>query len=247
VSRKPDITAKIRKLLAKASDAAVSEAEAASFLSAAAVLMEKHNLSRAQIDAGAPGHGYTKGVAHETAGLPLAWVFAMTVVEEACEVEVCAVNERFNGRMTTRFELFGDAANVEAGTLMLRYLAGMFSDLWAAHLASWNVAHEELLLLPFLERIQRVHQTVPRPSEPAYYEGLRTGIMYRLRQEKAARESKRKGGTDLVLSRERLAEAFKTEYPSVVNMVTTDVDAESFNGGIADSARVSLNRKIGPV
>jgi len=224
MSAKPDIADKIRKLLAKASDSGVSEAEAASFLSAAMALMEKHNLARSQIDASAPGHGYRRGVAHEVQdAMPLNWMFVMPIVEKVCEVHAVVAKTQGFLCSTSRFEIFGDKANVETATVLMKYLAGVFQDLWTAHKVS----------------------TLGRPKDEAgYYEGLRAGILVRLDAEKAERDRKRgSNGTGLVLSRERLDTAFAEEYPPV-EMLNVQCDERAFDAGARDSGKVSLWRKI---
>lgn len=219
---KPDISDRIRKLIAKAKDSAASEAEAASFMAAASALMEKHNLSRAEVNA--PKREYERSVAYTSDTVPLSYVMASAVVEAACEVHcVIAIrNARVFMLSHTTIEIFGDKSNVEAATEMLRFLAGSFEDLYKAH------------------RLRTIWEA---SDEAGYYEGLRAGLLVRLKKEKEERERKHKTGTALAVSRARLDEAYAKEFPNVETLMV-EADRGSFDAGARDSGLLSLRRRV---
>lgn len=147
----PDISAKIRKLLARTVAQGASEAEAANALARASELMAQHNLSRTEVETGPAKYG--RKAVHECEGVPMNYVFAMAVVEAACEVHcvLCARKVSYWAQDEARIEVFGDSANVEAGAQMLQYLAGVYRDLWLA---------------------QRIRTNGYQSDEAGYYDGL---------------------------------------------------------------------------
>ncbi len=228
--QRPEVLDRLQKLLSKTTANGATEAEAQTALAMAQRLMDEHNLTSADIRLGGEEDRIVEFVAWEKAWSESHYIAALDTVQKV--FSVTGVARRYKARIgksgrtvKVAIVLYGDAANVEAASWALEFLATAFKGLWDRY----RVAHES-----------------PSTDMLPYYLGLGHGFAHKSEESRARLELERPGSrSTLAIFKGKSEQAAEMANPGMKLVVKRIEGGSSYDAGVRDGGNINLARPLG--
>lgn len=235
------ILGKVRKLLAKTTEANCTPAEADSAFAMASRLLAEYNLTMADVaKSGSPtDEVYVEEFTFRTGRWQAIHNLACSIVEEFCYVKGVFHYSQGKQRKVKQFYLFGLRDNVDMAKFMFSSLLASFDCLWDNY---------------------RARTFAPLSDKYSFMSGVAEGFSSKMRDERAkfsieedAIKGEKKGSTEIVLTGvvEKTLVNFQEKYPKIKNTYvrfgvsdnSTSAKAEGYREGRKLSLRRGLEDK----
>lgn len=233
-----ELIAKIRKILAKTTEAGCTPGEAEIAMGTVTRLLDKHNLTMAQVlDATKPSDEvYCDEFTFTTGRWSAIHNLAYGIVVEFCHVHGYFTYSKGNQRKVKHLYLFGLRDNVETARFMFTSLLANFDHLWDYY---------------------RARTCADVKDKFSFMSGVAAGFSAKMRAERESfaieeddAQHLQSGSTALVLQSvaERTKKAYKTRYPDMknvnINYQVQDRSSEVRADGYRVGQRLTLRRNL---
>lgn len=229
----PDILARIRKILAKTTEAGCTQEESSAAYAMASRLLADHNLTMADVPAGAAGdEGWSQVDVGSAENFGWQQNLGSNIIRKFFFVET--ILYQLEGKNV--FRVFGKASNVETAHFIFTSLMRSFYQLWQDF---------------------RVESDCPASDQRIFITGVAAGFKAKLEDERKAEAAERDmsddrptGGTSIILASiaEKTRLAFEEAYPDARKgrgYSEARGSQSSFDAGVAQGRSLNLNRALG--